>query len=124
MGAKRDTSTKVDVYGFPDPAQNKDLNGDPIFHRSHILGDKMGGDWVSENLFTGFGRQNTSGMRRCETKMEKQLAAGKWVQYTGKLNYSHTEGIPDSITMSAYTEDGVLFENVVVQNVTDWQTTC
>ncbi|WP_406259923.1 DNRLRE domain-containing protein [Actinacidiphila glaucinigra] len=124
VGAKRDTSTKVDVYGFPDPAQNKDLNGDPIFHRSHILGDKMGGDWVSENLFTGFGRQNTSGMRRCETKMEKQLAAGKWVQYTGKLNYSHTEGIPDSITMSAYTEDGVLFENVVVQNVTDWQTTC
>lgn len=46
VGAKRDTSTKVDVYGFPDPAQNKDLNGDPIFHRSHILGDKMGGDWV------------------------------------------------------------------------------
>lgn len=56
--------------------------------------------------------------------MEKQLAAGKWVQYTGKLNYSHTQRIPDSITMSAYTEDGVLFENVVVQNVTDWQTTC
>ncbi|MFF1659494.1 DNRLRE domain-containing protein [Streptomyces sp. NPDC058255] len=123
-GAKRSTSSKVDVYGFPDPAQNKDLNGDPIFHRSHILGDKMGGDWVSENLFTGFGRQNTSGMRRCETKMEKQLAAGKWVQYTGKLNYSHTTGIPDSITMSAYTEDGPLFSNVVVQNSMDWQTTC
>ncbi|MGW6143469.1 DNRLRE domain-containing protein [Streptomyces sp. NPDC055140] len=123
-GAKRSTSSKVDVYGFPDPAQNKDLNGDPIFHRSHILGDKMGGDWVSENLFTGFGRQNTSGMRRCETKMEKQLASGKWVQYTGKLNYSHTTGIPDSITMSAYTEDGPLFTNVVVQNSMDWQTTC
>ncbi|GAA3815834.1 hypothetical protein GCM10022403_056700 [Streptomyces coacervatus] len=123
-GAKRSTSSKVDVYGFPDPAQNKDLNGDPIFHRSHILGDKMGGDWVSENLFTGFGRQNTSGMRRCETKMEKQLAAGKWVQYTGKLNYSHSTGIPDSITMSAYTEDGPLFTNVVVQNSMDWQTTC
>ncbi|MEU5714111.1 DNA/RNA non-specific endonuclease [Streptomyces flaveolus] len=82
------------------------------------MGDKMGGDWVSENLFTEFGRMNKSAMRRCETKMEKQLAAGKWVMYTGKLNYSHTTGIPDSITMSAYTEDGPL------SHITDWQTTC
>ncbi|MGW4824684.1 hypothetical protein ACWEP4_38620 [Streptomyces sp. NPDC004227] len=44
--------------------------------------------------------------------------------YTGKVNYSHTTGFADSTTMSPYTEDGVLFGNIVVQNSTDWQTTC
>ncbi|MFF0479560.1 DNRLRE domain-containing protein, partial [Streptomyces sp. NPDC004284] len=120
----RDTGT-VNVYGFPDPAQNTNRSGrGNIFDRTHIVGDKVGGDWVNENLFTGFSRMNKSGMRRCEIQMEKQLAAGKWVMYTGKLNYSHTTGYADSITMSAYTEDGVLFSNVVVQNSPDWQTTC
>ncbi|MFD9604762.1 DNA/RNA non-specific endonuclease [Streptomyces sp. NPDC059970] len=122
--ADRDTGS-VDVYGFPDPAQNTPRSGKGnIFDRTHIVADKVSGDWVNENLFTGFKRMNRSGMRRCEIKMEKQLAAGKWVQYTGKVNYSHTTGIADSITMSAYTKDGVLFDNVVVQNSTDWQTTC
>ncbi|MFE7356760.1 DNA/RNA non-specific endonuclease [Streptomyces sp. NPDC057543] len=122
--ADRDTGS-VDVYGFPDPAQNTPRSGKGnIFDRTHIVGDKVSGDWVNENLFTGFKRMNRSGMRRCEIKMEKQLADGKWVQYTGKVNYSHTTGIADSITMSAYTKDGVLFDNVVVQNSTDWQTTC
>ncbi|MFD3663559.1 DNRLRE domain-containing protein [Streptomyces sp. NPDC058659] len=122
--ADRDTGS-VNVYGFPDGAQNTPRSGKGnIFDRTHIVGDKVGGDWVDENLFTGFSRMNKSGMRRCEIKMEKQLAAQKWVMYTGKVNYSHTTGIPDSITMSAYTEDGVLFENIVVKNITDWQTTC
>ncbi|MFC9532766.1 DNRLRE domain-containing protein [Streptomyces sp. NPDC057717] len=122
--ADRDTGS-VNVYGFPDPAQNTPRSGKGnIFDRTHIVGDKMSGDWQNENLFTGFKRMNRSGMRRCEIKMEKQLAAQKWVMYTGKVNYSHTTGIADSITMSAYTEDGPLFTNVVVQNSTDWQTTC
>ncbi|MFF3733352.1 DNA/RNA non-specific endonuclease [Streptomyces sp. NPDC002476] len=122
--ADRDTGS-VDVYGFPDPEQNTPRSGKGnIFDRTHIVGDKVGGDWVNENLFTGFKRMNRSGMRRCEIKMEKQLAAGKWVQYMGKVNYSHTTGYAGSITMSAYTKDGVLFDNVVVKNSTDWQTTC
>ncbi|MFI7089663.1 DNRLRE domain-containing protein [Streptomyces anulatus] len=122
--ADRDTGS-VNVYGFPDGPQNTPRSGKGnIFDRTHIVGDKVGGDWVNENLFTGFSRMNKSGMRRCEIKMEKQLAAQKWVMYTGKVNYSHTAGIPDSISMSAYTEDGVLFENIVVKNSTDWQTTC
>ncbi|MFF3333070.1 DNA/RNA non-specific endonuclease [Streptomyces sp. NPDC002888] len=87
--ADRDTGS-VNVYGFPDPAQNKTKTGGTIFDRTHTVGDKVGGDWVNENLFTGFSRMNKSGMRRCEIKMEKQLAAGKWVMYTGKANYSHT----------------------------------
>ncbi|WP_372345906.1 DNRLRE domain-containing protein [Streptomyces sp. KL116D] len=123
--ASRDDGGSVNVYGFPDPAQNTPRSGKGnIFDRTHIVGDKVSGDWVDENLFTGFKRMNRSGMRRCEIKMEKQLAAGKWVMYTGKVNYSHTTGYADSITMSAYTEDGPLFSNVVVQNSTDWQTTC
>ncbi|MFE8949597.1 DNA/RNA non-specific endonuclease [Streptomyces sp. NPDC007856] len=122
--ADRDTGS-VNVYGFPDPAQNTPRSGKGnIFDRTHIVGDKVSGDWVNENLFTGFKRMNRSGMRRCEIKMERQLAAGKWAMYTGKLNYSHTTGYADSITMSAYTEDGVLFDDVVVQNSPDWQTTC
>ncbi|MBN0043056.1 DNRLRE domain-containing protein [Streptomyces actuosus] len=124
VGTKRDDGGKVDVYGFPDPAQNKTKTGGTIFDRTHIVGDKVGGDWVNENLFTGFSRMNKSGMRRCEIKMEQQLAAGKWVMYTGKVNYSHTTGYADSITMSAYTEDGVLFNNIVVQQSPNWQTTC
>lgn len=44
--------------------------------------------------------------------------------YAGKVNYSHSMGYADSITMSAYTEDGSLFSSVVAQNSTDWQTTC
>lgn len=32
--------------------------------------------------------------------------------------------VADSITMSAYIEDGVLFNNVVVENSPDRQTTC
>ncbi|MEN8655934.1 DNA/RNA non-specific endonuclease [Streptomyces sp. 21So2-11] len=120
----RDTGA-VNVYGFPDPAQNTPKSGKGnIFDRTHIVGDKVGGDWVNENLFTGFSRMNKSGMRRCEIKMERQLAAQNWVQYTAKVNYSHTEGIPDSITMSARTENGVLFDNVTVKNITEWQTTC
>ncbi|MFG2886299.1 DNRLRE domain-containing protein [Streptomyces sp. NPDC048297] len=123
--ASRDDGGSVNVYGFPDPAQNTPRSGKGnIFDRTHIVGDKVSGDWVNENLFTGFKRMNRSGMRRCEIKMEKQLAAGKWVMYTGKVNYSHTTGYADSITMSAYTEDGVLFNNIVVENSPEWQTTC
>ena len=122
--AGRSDSGTVNVHGFPNGPQNTNGRGGNIYDRTHIVGDKVGGDWTDENLFTGFSRMNKSGMRRCETKMEKQLAAGKWVQYSAKLNYSHATGIPDSITMSAYTEDGALFKNVVVLNNSDWQTTC
>ncbi|WP_159392362.1 DNA/RNA non-specific endonuclease [Streptomyces niveus] len=111
------------MCGFPDPAQNKDLKDKVIFNRVHIVGDKMSGEWTERNLFTGFQRMNTSGIRRCEIKMERQLAAGTGCN-AGKVKYSHTEGIPDSITMSARTENEVLFDNVTVKNVTKWQTTC
>lgn len=64
--------------------------------------------------------------------MEFDAARSRWKDSSqqgtgcnaGKVNYSHTEGIPDSITMSARTENEVLFDNVTVKNVTEWQTTC
>ncbi|MFE6024419.1 hypothetical protein [Streptomyces niveus] len=41
-----------------------------------------------------------------------------------QVNYSHFGGIPDSISMSARTGNGVLFVNVAVKNITEWQTAC
>ncbi|MFJ9037743.1 hypothetical protein ACIRF8_14265 [Streptomyces sp. NPDC102406] len=45
------------------------------------------------------------------------------VTYTGTVNYRHTTGYADSITMSPYIEDGPLFSNIVVENSPDRQTT-
>ncbi|MFD4113500.1 hypothetical protein ACFWSJ_08600 [Streptomyces niveus] len=41
-----------------------------------------------------------------------------------QVDYSHFDGIPDSIAMSARTENAVLFVNVTVKNITEWQTAC
>ncbi|MFE5663927.1 hypothetical protein ACFQ7W_08340 [Streptomyces niveus] len=41
-----------------------------------------------------------------------------------QVNYNHFDGIPDRITMSARTENAVLFDNVTVKNITEWQTAC
>ncbi|MFE3247473.1 hypothetical protein [Streptomyces sp. NPDC059209] len=41
-----------------------------------------------------------------------------------QVNYSHFEGIPGSIAMFARTENRVLFDNVSVKNITEWQTAC
>ncbi|MEN8654730.1 DNRLRE domain-containing protein [Streptomyces sp. 21So2-11] len=123
VGAKRSDGGTVNVYGFPE-GNNLDSNDNPIYHRSHIIGDKVGGVWSKENLFTGFARMNTSGMRRCEIKMEKQLKAGNWVQYAGKVNYADAGGLAESITMTASTKEGQLFSATTIKNVQDWQTTC
>ncbi|MFJ2767478.1 DNA/RNA non-specific endonuclease [Streptomyces sp. NPDC087300] len=122
-GASRDDGASVDVHGFPDAADNIGSDGKPIYHRSHILGDKFNGEWSSRNLFTGHGRMNTSGMKRCENKMVKQLKGGSWVEYSGKLNYSDEDGIPDSITMTAHTSQGLLFRKTI-ENKPGWQESC
>ncbi|MEL5956616.1 hypothetical protein AADR41_17905 [Streptomyces sp. CLV115] len=65
-----------------------------------------------------------SGMRRCGIEVEQQLAAGERVQCTGKADHSLTTEYADSITVSACTADGVLFDDVVAQDSTDWQWAC
>ncbi|GGR71121.1 hypothetical protein GCM10010252_06740 [Streptomyces aureoverticillatus] len=54
--------------------------------------------------------------------MVKRLKSGGWVQHSGRLNYSNENGIPDSITMTARTRQGLLFQETV-RNEPGWQTT-
>ncbi|MFI1941152.1 DNA/RNA non-specific endonuclease [Streptomyces purpureus] len=123
-GAPRDGSGDVQVFGFPDADANKKPGGrGTIYNRAHIIGDKVGGEWRSENLFTGHERMNKSGMRRCEVKMEKQLAAKNPVYYSGQLIHGSGPGGVDAIRMTASTRNGPLFD-VVVRNISDWQATC
>lgn len=123
-GTARDDGTSVDVYGFPDADANKKPSGrGTLYNRTHIIGDKVGGAWISENLFTGHERMNKSGMRRCEVKIEKQLAANNPVFYSGQLKHGSGPGGVDSIRMIAYTKQGLLFD-ATVKNTPDWQTTC
>ncbi|MYV46385.1 laminin G, partial [Streptomyces sp. SID2888] len=122
-GSKRDDSEDVHVAGFP-VGNNIDTGGKPIYNRTHIIADMFHGEWRSENLFTGFDRMNKSGMKRCESKIKKQLQGNDPVFYSGLLNYPDSTGvIPKEIRMTAYTKSGKLFD-VTVGNVQDWQTTC
>ncbi len=121
-GSKRDDGATVNVDGFPE-GSNIGPDGTPIYNRTHIVGDRFYGEWKSENLFTGYARMNTSGMKRCENRMASQLKKGNWVEYSGQLDYDETSVIPKGIQMTARTKDGPLF-NVYVKNQADWQETC
>ncbi|MFJ5811103.1 LamG-like jellyroll fold domain-containing protein [Streptomyces sp. NPDC093093] len=122
--AKRDDTEAVNVHDFPDADANKKPSGrGTVFDRTHIIGDKFGGAWKEENLFTGYARMNKSGMRRCEIKMQQQLEAQNPVQYTGQIIPGNGPGGVDAIRMIARTKEGPLFD-ATVKNVPDWQTTC
>lgn len=128
-GAPRDDGAKVDVYGLPtqNPVTEQTVTGqagnEVMYEQLHILADKFHGEWSEWNLFTGTLRMNRSGMARCEKKIATQLKAGNWVQYSGELNYGPDAGIPVSITMTAYTKDGQLF-NMTILNNNDLSTQC
>ncbi|MFE0646864.1 DNA/RNA non-specific endonuclease [Streptomyces sp. NPDC058877] len=115
--------SSISVAGMPKPAENSIRPGFATYNKTHIVGDEFYGAARSENLFPGRDRMNKSGMRRCETKMKKELAAGNWVQYTGTLAYKGNNLIPTGIQMTAFTARGKLFD-VRVENNQDWQTTC
>ncbi|MFE7573475.1 DNRLRE domain-containing protein [Streptomyces sp. NPDC057521] len=109
----RDDSGDPYVAGFPDP-NPVDADGLYIYNRTHIVADRFGGEWRSENLFTGYRLMNTSGMKRCENKIAKQLQAGNPVLYSGQLTYPNdSTKMPDAIHMTAVTKKGVLFNTPV-----------
>ncbi|MFR9794354.1 DNRLRE domain-containing protein [Streptomyces sp. MS06] len=109
----RDDGGNPYVAGFPDP-NPKDSDDLYIYNRTHIIADRFGGDWISENLFTGYRLMNTSGMKRCENRIAKQLRAGRAVLYSGQLSYPNTTTPqPDAIQMTAMTKNGVLFNTSV-----------
>ncbi|WP_116428314.1 DNA/RNA non-specific endonuclease [Streptomyces spongiicola] len=45
------------------------------YHRTHVIGDRFGGEWRAGNLFTGFREMNDPGMKRCENRMANALAS-------------------------------------------------
>ncbi|WP_435212544.1 DNRLRE domain-containing protein [Streptomyces sp. bgisy034] len=109
----RDDSGDPYVAGFPDP-NPVDADGLYIYNRTHIVADRFGGEWRSENLFTGYRLMNTSGMKRCENKIAKQLQAGNPVLYSGQLTYPNdSTKMPDAIHMTAITKKGLLFNTPV-----------
>ncbi|MEV6382702.1 DNRLRE domain-containing protein [Streptomyces sp. NPDC051773] len=111
----RDDSGSPYVAGFPE--DNPKVGRSYLFNRTHIIADRFGGEWRSENLFTGYGQMNTSGMKRCENRIAAQLKAGNSVLYSGQLSYPDgSTQMPDSIQMTAITKSGVLF-NTSVANV-------
>ncbi|MFJ6572115.1 DNRLRE domain-containing protein [Streptomyces sp. NPDC091292] len=95
------------------------------YHRTHIIGDRFSGQWRPENVFTGFREMNDPGMKRCENRMASALANQLPVLYSAQLQYGNGRGnIPTSITMTATTPNGVLFQGIVVQNRAGTQVTC
>lgn len=112
----RDDGGSPYVAGFPD-SNPLDSDGLYIYNRTHIVADRYGGEWRSENLFTGYAQMNTSGMKRCENRIAAQLRAGNPVLYSGQLSYrDDSTSMPESIQMTAVTKGGVLF-NTPVENL-------
>ncbi|WP_345594420.1 LamG-like jellyroll fold domain-containing protein [Streptomyces marokkonensis] len=109
----RDDNGSPYVAGFPDP-NPQDADGLFAYNRTHVVADRFGGEWRSENLFTGYRLMNTSGMKRCENRIASQLKAGNPVLYSGQLSYpDDSTRMPDSIHMTAITKKGVLFNTPV-----------
>ncbi|CAM5653512.1 hypothetical protein SGRIM128S_09727 [Streptomyces griseomycini] len=72
----RDNDGNPYVAGFPNP-NPQDANGLYTYNRTHIIADQYGGEWRSENLFTGYRQMNTSGMRRCESRVSQAVEGGQ-----------------------------------------------
>ncbi|WP_420718207.1 DNA/RNA non-specific endonuclease [Streptomyces sp. H34-S4] len=103
----------------------EDKSGNPAFNRSHIIGDRFYGDWIKENIFTGFREMNSPDMRKCENRMARELKARRSVLYSGQLEYGNgRQNIPTAITMSAYTINGPTFSGVRIANTPGRQVTC
>ncbi|MEU3256182.1 DNA/RNA non-specific endonuclease [Streptomyces sp. NPDC006997] len=102
----------------PGYVSRRDRSGNWIFNRSHIIGDRFNGDWIRENIFTGFKAMNDPAMKKLENKMASALAAKQPVLYSGQLEYGNgRDNIPTGIRMTAATPNGVLFAGVLVPNV-------
>ncbi|MGA4838855.1 DNRLRE domain-containing protein [Streptomyces sp. G45] len=112
---------------LPDPpgyVSAKDQAGLWIFNRSHIIGDRFHGEWVRENVFTGYWEMNQKAMLSCEDEMAKALSNGQPVLYSGQLHYGDgRQNLPTGITMTATTSSGRLF-NESIENRPGEQVTC
>ncbi|MEU2051411.1 DNA/RNA non-specific endonuclease [Streptomyces albidoflavus] len=123
-GAKRDRRPS----SFPEPpgwVSETEGRGTTKYHRSHIIGDRFKGEWVRQNVFTGFRDMNTPNMRRCENRMADSLKRNNPVFYTAKLEYENgRKNIPSGIRMTAENKDGYIFRDIYIPNLPGDRTTC
>ncbi|MGA4840064.1 RHS repeat-associated core domain-containing protein [Streptomyces sp. G45] len=102
----------------------RDRDGVWIFNRSHIIGDRFRGEWVRENLFTGYWEMNQKAMLACEDEIARAVKGGQPVLYSGQLHYGDgRQNLPTGITMTASTSSGRLF-NETIENRPGEQVTC
>ncbi|MEU9214427.1 DNA/RNA non-specific endonuclease [Streptomyces sp. NPDC048415] len=80
----RSTEDVFTPQGFP--VGEQDAQGNPLFNRSHISGDRFNGASIPDNIFTGYRRFNVSGMKTCENRMAEALATEP-VTYGAVLEY-------------------------------------
>jgi hypothetical protein len=93
--------------GFP--VGEEDSQGNPLFNRSHIIGDRFHGANIPENIFTGYRRFKLSGIKTCENRMAEALATEP-VTYGAVLEYGDPNvDRPTAITMTASTPTRKLF---------------
>nr|WTB36335.1 DNRLRE domain-containing protein [Streptomyces sp. NBC_00830] len=103
----RSTEDVFTPQGFP--VGEEDSRGNPLFNRSHIIGDRFHGANIPENIFTGYRRFNVSGMKTCENRMAEALATEP-VTYGAVLEYGDPNvDRPTAITMTASTPTRKLF---------------
>ncbi|MFF3087593.1 LamG-like jellyroll fold domain-containing protein [Streptomyces nojiriensis] len=125
LKAPNSRSPKKGTWNPPGYLAKRDRDKVWIFDRSHIIGDRFHGDWIKENIFTGFKEMNASGMKKCENRMAESLEQGNAVLYSGQLEYGDgRKNLPTAIVMNAYTAKGALFSGVRVNNRPGMQVTC
>ncbi|WP_371797929.1 DNA/RNA non-specific endonuclease [Streptomyces albidoflavus] len=116
---------------FPDPPgwiSERESSGNSLnytFHRSHIIADRFNGEWIKQNIFTGYREMNTPNMSRCERRIADSLKKKNPVLYSAKLEYSNgTNAMPTGITLSAENAHGHIFKDVYIPNKPGKRDTC
>ncbi|WDV31285.1 DNA/RNA non-specific endonuclease [Streptomyces sp. AD16] len=116
---------------FPDPPgwiSERESSGNSLnytFHRSHIIADRFNGEWIKQNVFTGYREMNTPNMSRCERRIADSLKKKNPVLYSAKLEYSNgTNAMPTGITLSAENAHGHIFKDVYIPNKPGKRDTC
>ncbi|MEV6843620.1 DNRLRE domain-containing protein [Actinoplanes sp. NPDC051411] len=94
------------------------LGMSPTMDRGHLLGRQLGGSGTDvRNLTPLYSRVNRTEMKAYEDKIAGAIDGGATVYYAAWASYSGNNAIPSSITLEAYTSDGVPLVNTTIANV-------
>jgi hypothetical protein len=90
----------------------------PTMDRGHLLGRQLSGSGTDvRNLTPLYSRVNRTEMKAYEDRIAGAIDAGATVYYAAWASYDGDSPIPTSITMQAYTSDGVELVNTTIANV-------